>query len=176
MTENFSPKLILEAILFASSKSLSLKELEDITKLDAVLILSSLEELKNDLKERGIQLIEIAQGYQLVANSIFAPYIEKLYKNIHYQNFSKAALETLAIIAYKQPITRAQIEDLRGVNVDKIINNLLEKKLIKEAGKAQIIGKPTLYGTTSEFLRYFALNSLNDLPAMGQLEGDNQIA
>ncbi|HHU32648.1 MAG: SMC-Scp complex subunit ScpB [Zhaonellaceae bacterium] len=160
-------KAIIESLLFVSIEPLSAKKIGDIIGLkpDDVLIL--LTEIKNDLEkpDRGICLIEIAEGFKIVTKEQYSEYIEKILKP-QVTSLSHAALETLAIIAYKQPITRAEIEQIRGVKVDGVLNNLMEKLLIKEIGRKESPGRPIVYGTTTEFLTYFGLKNLSELPSI----------
>ncbi|MFH1454284.1 MAG: SMC-Scp complex subunit ScpB [Armatimonadota bacterium] len=158
------PKYIIESLLFISAKPLSLKEIADTAELKIQEAEDVLEELILEYEPRGINIVTAAGEYKMTTSAKCSDSVEKLLKACGKQFLSRAALETLAIIAFNQPVTRAQIEDIRGVNVDKIINKLVDKKLIKEAGKAPVIGKPTLYATTSEFLHYFHLKDLNELP------------
>jgi len=158
----------LEALLFVGAKPLSLKELTEILGLEPKRIRASLEKIRDDylLRDQGIKIAEVAGGYQMVTVPEVAPYIEKMKKNPQTATLSAASLETLAIIAYKQPLTRAEIENIRGVKVEKSLNTLLEKGLIKEVGRKDTIGKPILYGTTAFFLQYFGLKDLQDLPPL----------
>lgn len=161
-------KKAIEALLFVSFNHVTADMLALVLEENKQLIEEVLEELKQEYSTKGIRIARVAQGYRMISAPEEASFIEKIYKKTSKQFLSRASLETLAIIAFKQPITRSQIENLRGVNVDKIINNLLEKRLIKEAGKAPVLGKPILYGTDAEFLRYFNLNSLEDMPEFKQ--------
>lgn len=164
MKSNEEIKRGIEALLFVSFNPVTIDTLKEVLEMDEETIKIVLEEILNEYSAKGIHVIKVADGYQMVSAPEAASLVEKIYKKISRQFLSRAALETLAIIAFKQPVTRSQVENLRGVNVDKIINNLLEKRLIREAGKSPILGKPTLYGTTNEFLRYFNLSSIEELP------------
>lgn len=159
-------KSVIEALLFVSVKPLSISEISGFIgeKLTPEEIKNIMLELAADYSARGIQTVVVDNSYKMLTAPACAVYVERFLKVCTKQFLSKAALETLAIIALKQPVTRAQIEELRGVNVDKIINKLLEKKIIKEIGKAPIPGRPVLYGTTKEFLHYFNLKDLDELP------------
>lgn len=165
---NNNTKQLLEAILFVASKPLSVKEMSEVLQLSEEQVISSLEELKKEYENKGVRIIQAAEEFKMSTCPEAASVIEKFHQVESKHFLSKAALETLSIIAFKQPVTRAQIEELRGVNVDKIIYNLLDKKLVKEVGRATIPGRPILYSTTKEFLRYFNLNSLDDLPQIQQ--------
>jgi segregation and condensation protein B len=119
-----------------------------------------------EAQNRGIRVIEIAGGFQMITNSNFAPFLKKLFKNRYSDKLSKPALESLAIIAYKQPLTKSEIESLRNVNVDGVMKSLIEKNLIRICGRKKVPGRPFVFGTTREFLEHFGLKSLSDLPKM----------
>ncbi|WP_418789979.1 SMC-Scp complex subunit ScpB [Phosphitispora sp. TUW77] len=159
-------KAIIECLLFVSKEPLTLKVLALAMNMpeNEIKILADelMSEYKNDC--RGINIELVAHGYQMCTKPEMAGYIEKLYKPQGTHGLSKAALETLAIVAYKQPITRAEIEAIRGVKVDSAIGTLVEKNLVKEVGRKEGPGRPMLFGTTSSFLRYFGLRDLADLP------------
>jgi segregation and condensation protein B len=169
-------KNIIEAIIFASENEMTLKEIKDI--LDAMKIdttLTEIEEYINLLNEEydrnnnAFHIVNIAGGYQFATRKQYAGFLGKLYSEAHRKKLSPSALETLAIIAYKQPITRAEIEFIRGVNVDYIVNSLLERDLITIKGRAQGPGRPILYGTTNNFLKVLGLNSLDELPRLREI-------
>ena len=159
-------KALIEAILFVAKEPLSLKVLKEVTGIDQADIKEVLQELMVQYysKNGGFSLIEIAEGYQFTTKSEYAPYIERLYRPNVSAGLSKAALETLAIIAYKQPVTRGEIEIIRGVKIDSALSTLVEKKIIQEVGRKEGIGRPILFGTSPEFLKYFGLKSLEELP------------
>ena len=163
-------KHAIEAILFASEKPLSAEELKQAfgEDVDAGEIRSTLELLRTeyDAQGRGFRLAEIAGGYQVVTDDRFAPYLKKFYQAREKKRLSQASLETLSIIAYRQPVTRADIEFIRGVNVDGALKTLLEKGLVRIAGRRDVPGRPILYGTTGDFLEHFGLNSLKELPSL----------
>lgn len=166
MSEN-NLKAVIEALLFASDKPLSLERMRNaLDNMDAAQIRGILEELKNDYEksERGVRIAEIAGGFQIITAPAFAPFLKKLYKDRHADKLSKPALETLAIIAYKQPVTKLEVESLRSVNVDGVFYNLMDKGLIRVAGRKKAPGRPKVYGTTAQFLEYFGLKSLEELP------------
>jgi len=166
MSEN-NLKAVIEALLFASDKPLSLERMRNaLDNMDAAQIRGILEELKNDYEksERGVRIAEIAGGFQIITAPSFAPFLKKLYKDRHVDKLSKPALETLAIIAYKQPVTKLEVESLRSVNVDGVFYSLMDKGLIRVAGRKKAPGRPKVYGTTAQFLEYFGLKSLEELP------------
>lgn len=159
----------IEALLFvAGDDGLTMKQLQFLTEADQQQILASVEELTQKYKapENGIALKELAGVYQLVTKPEVADIIQKLVENPTPQSLSQASLEVLAIVAYKQPITRLEIEDLRGVKSEKSLHTLTAKGLLQEAGRAEGTGRAILYGTTTEFLNYFGLKNLKDLPAL----------
>ncbi|NTV53179.1 MAG: SMC-Scp complex subunit ScpB, partial [Candidatus Firestonebacteria bacterium] len=143
--------------------------LEDLDRRE---ILQCLDELKAeyDTQGRAFHLAEIAEGYQLVTRVALAPWIRKLYRSRASNKLSRAALETMAIIAYRQPISKMEVEDIRGVSADGVLNSLLERKLIRVVGRKEVVGRPLLYGTTKEFLHYFGLKDLSDMPELKDLQ------
>ena len=159
-------KPILEALIFASPEPLTLKAiyklLDSEPKED---VQAALAELKRDYERPGgLQLVEVAGGYQIVTRTDLHEWVRRLFQERTTQRLSVQALETLAVIAYKQPITAAEITDVRGVNTSGVLGTLLERHLIKIVGRKQVVGRPFMYATTKEFLLRFGLNDLNDLP------------
>jgi segregation and condensation protein B len=169
--EEKEKKSILETILFLSGELITCSTLKDVLELPESEIRSLMEVLISEYRERntGLLIIEIANGYQMVTNPLYAEWIMKFKKMRMSSKLSMPALETLAIIAYKQPIIRAEIESIRGVNSDSAIKTLLEKRLIKIMGRQEVPGRPFLYGTTREFLQYFGLKDLTELPTLKDL-------
>lgn len=164
---------ILDALLFSSSEPLKLTKLSNLLGLLPEEVRQLLEELRRHYEQpgHGLQLVEVAEGYQLVTRREYSPYVQKLLQGKSKEPFlSAAALETLSIIAYYQPVTRARIESLRGVKVDHVLATLLDRGLIREVGKGESPGRPILYGTTQAFLEMFGLKSLDDLPSLKELE------
>lgn len=159
----------VEALLFVAAEPLSLEQLSQVTEADQEQLTAVMEQLSNDYAGRGLLLRQVAGGWQFVTAAEFAPLIEKLYRP-RYQQLSAAAMETLAIVAYKQPITRAEISAIRQVDCDSVIATLLEKRLIQETGRLAGAGRAILYGTSNEFLEFFGLNSVAELP---QLAAEN---
>lgn len=159
-------KSIIECLLFVAKEPVSLKTLAQILELPESDIRPLMDELLAEYNGagHGINIQFVANGYQMFTRPEFAPYIEKLYKPQSSYGLSRAALETLAIVAYRQPITRAEIEAIRGVKVDSAIGTLVEKNLVKEVGRKDGPGRPVLFGTTPAFLRYFGLQDLSELP------------
>jgi segregation and condensation protein B len=164
-------KSLLEALLLISGEPLTPSTLKGITALDEPEIRSIMGDLTADYETRdgGIRIAEIAGGYQMVTVPRFAQWIRKMKSTQVSSRLSLASLETLAIIAYRQPIIKAEIEQVRGVNADGVIKTLLDKRLIKIMGKKEAPGRPLLYGTTKEFLEYFGLKDLTGLPTLADL-------
>lgn len=164
---------IIEGLLFITNEPLSIETLAELTAIQEDEIMDLLADIKAafEAEAHGITVIEAANGYMLATKPLVKPYIEKLYKP-QMSTLSSAGLETLAIIAYRQPITRGEIELLRGVKADKILQTLLGKGLIEEQGRKDSPGRPILYGTTKQFLQYFGLNALADLPAQPALSDE----
>ncbi|RKY30765.1 MAG: SMC-Scp complex subunit ScpB [Candidatus Omnitrophota bacterium] len=166
MSEN-NIKAVIEALLFASEKPLTLEQIRGILdNLSNEEIRVNLDQLKQDYEElnRGIRLIEVAGGFRLVTAPVFVSFLKKLYKQRQVEKLSRPALETLAIIAYKQPVTRFQIETIRRVNVDGIMKTLMDRGLLRVTGRKKAPGRPKVYGTSRQFLEYFGLKSLEELP------------
>lgn len=171
---------IVEALIFSSDEPLSQNEIiRAIKGLDGEEIEitpSEIEATVNELNEKydGVEIpfriLKVANGYIFATREEYAKYIGFLSSEKTKRRLSQAALETLAIIAYKQPVTKPELETIRGVNSDYILNTLLEKKLITITGRAETIGRPLLYGTTDEFLKYFGLYNLSDLPKPREIE------
>ncbi len=159
-------KSAVEALLFTCDKPLTIEQIKKTLDLDTNLISSTIEALKSEYEQsnRGIRVYEVAGGFQMIAAPDFTPFIKKLYKGSATDKLSRPALETLAIIAYKQPVTRLEIESLRKVNIDGMMSGLLEKNLIRIAGRKKAPGRPKVYGTTRQFLEHFGLRSLDELP------------
>ncbi len=158
-------KRMLECLLFVAYEPLSEKRLAELCGLKASRVRQLLLELAEAYAGHGFELKEIAGGWQFLTNEEFAAQVEKLYRPKS-RELSNAAMETLAIIAYRQPITRQEVENVRQVGVDGVMSTLLERRLIKEVGRREGPGKPILYGTTKEFLEYFGLRQLSDLPPL----------
>jgi segregation and condensation protein B len=159
-------KPILEALIFASPEPLTpkaiFKLLDSEPKED---VAAALAELKNDYERPGgLQMVEVAGGYQIVTRPDLHEWVRRLFNERTTQRLTVQALETLAVIAYRQPITAAEITDVRGVNTSGVLNTLLERHLIKIVGRKQVVGRPFMYATTKEFLIRFGLNDLTDLP------------
>jgi len=160
-------RAVIEGLLFAAGDDgLHPQEMAEILETDVGTVLETIRKMQEDWKRegRGLQIVEVAKGFQLTTRPEFAPYFERMARNPNRSQLGQAALETLAIIAYRQPITRAEIEEIRGVKCDKTIESLKRKGLVKEVGRAKGVGRPILYSTTREFLDYFGLKHIDDLP------------
>lgn len=169
-------KSIIESILFVTGEPLSLREISINLEMPPRYIEEILNEMITDYEasERGIKLISIKDNYQIVTKSENSDYIQRLLKKNKRQSLSQASLESLAIIAYKQPITRIDIDEIRGVKSESAIQKLIEKNLIKESGRLDVPGRPILYSTTDEFLRQFELNDLKELPSLDLFDNTDE--
>ncbi len=165
-------KHAIEALLFASERPLTPEQIKEAFEesQEVSVIRRALEELRGDYvsENRGFKLFEIAGGFQLVTDPRFSSYLKRFYQSREKKRLSQASLETLSVIVYRQPVTRADIEFIRGVNVDGALKTLLEKGLVRIVGRKEVPGRPMLYGTTKNFLEHFGLNSLKDLPALNE--------
>jgi segregation and condensation protein B len=168
MAEHVSAELkaILEALIFASPDPLTPKAIYKLLDTEPKEdVKAALEELKKDYERPGgLQLVEVAGGFQIVTRPDLHEWVRRLFHERSSQKLSLQSLETLAVIAYKQPITAVEITEVRGVNTSGVLNTLLERHLIKIVGRKQVVGRPFLYATTKEFLIRFGLNDLSDLP------------
>lgn len=166
-------KKIVEAIIFASDNPVTETRIKNIIlELDADQIVEIVNELnvEYDKHEHAFKIVRIAGGFQFVTRAEYANYIKQYYKGRTRSRLSRAALETLAIIAFKQPISRPEIDAIRGVNSDGVVKNLLERNLIYISGRSEHIGRALLYNTTQEFLQYFGINDIADLPKPKEIE------
>lgn len=163
---------ILEALLFASETPLSLERIEDLldgyTKAEVSRSLADLQEQYRH-PDRGVVMSEVAGGYRLTTKAEAASWIQRL-RGSKPTRLSRPALETLALIAYKQPITKAEIETIRGVMVDGVLKTLVERDLVRILGRKPEVGRPILYGTSRSFLEYFGFKDLSELPTMKEIE------
>ncbi len=163
---------ILESLLFVAEGPLNINRMSDVIEgVDRKEILSVLNEIQSEYETegRGFRLVEVAGGYQMRTPKENSDWIKSLYRQRPVR-LSRATLETLAIIAYKQPITRAEIEAIRGVDVDGVLSTLLERRLVRAVARKDVPGRPFLYGTTSEFLEMFNLKDLSNLPTLKEME------
>ncbi len=162
-------KHVLECMLFVASEPMSSKQIADTLEMEQSYVEDALASLEQDLRDgHGLQLVRVAGAYQLCTKPEYADYCAMILQPAK-RKLSKAALETLAVIAYRQPCTMPEIEAVRGVSVDGVIKTLTERGLVKEAGRKQAPGRPILYATTEEFLEYFGLNDISELPDIDML-------
>ncbi|WP_283628399.1 SMC-Scp complex subunit ScpB [Shewanella baltica] len=167
-------KQLIEASLFVLGKPLSAKMLKDTVLVDFTVsrdkIKAALDELQQDYQGRGVQLVKVAGGYRFQTLEVLSPFLQPLWQE-KAPKYSRATLETLAVIAYRQPVTRGDIEQVRGVAISShIIKSLSDRHWIKVVGHKEVPGRPALYATTLEFLAYFGLDTLADLPPLSDTE------
>jgi segregation and condensation protein B len=172
-------KGILESVLFAAGdEGLSLKQIATVLEVDEIKAQGIISEMQHEYEKdenRGILLVQIAGVFQLATKKEHAEYLKRLVESPGTSHLSQAALETLAIIAYKQPITRIEIEEIRGVKTERPIQTLASRALIKEVGRAEGAGRAYLYGTTKEFLDYFGLKNIAELPPLPEKIDDEEV-
>lgn len=175
MSEN-NIKAVIEALLFASEKPLNLEQIRGaLDNLASDEVRKCIDELKVEYENnnRGVRIVEIAGGFQMITSPVYATFLKKLYKHHRAEKLSSPALETLAIIAYKQPVTKLEIESIRNVNPDGMMQGLLEKDLVRVAGRKKAPGRPKVYATTRRFLEHFGLKSLEELPRIEEFLAAN---
>ena len=167
----------MEAVLFASGEPVSLARLAEVLELDEETALRLAEDLKNDYNTRpgGLGIVRLDDRYQMVTRRDYAEYIRKTMDIRRNTPLSQAAMEVLAIVAYNQPVTRAFIEQVRGVDCGAVVQGLAAKGLIEEKGRLELPGRPLLYGTTADFLRCFGVSTLDELPPLPQKEEDGMV-
>jgi len=171
--ESSDIKKAIECIIFVSDQPVSVDKLQQVfTELERSDIRKHLKEMIEEWAalDRGILLEEVAGGFQFRTDPAYGEYVTNYNKRIKKFRLSRAALEVLAIIAYKQPVTRVEVESIRGVDSSGVINALLERRILEIKGRKEVIGRPFLYGTTSEFLEVFGLKSLKDLPTLKEID------
>lgn len=162
--------IALEALLFVTPTALPAAALAEVTGAGPAQMERALARLQSQLEGRGIQLVQERNGYRLVSDPAYAYWVERLLGMELSSRLSVAALETLAIVAYRQPVTRAEIDAVRGVNSSATLRTLVQRELVEERGRRDAVGNPYLYGTTAHFLRYFGLPSLDALPPISPTE------
>lgn len=167
-------KGIIEAVLFAMGNPVSIKELSELISLTENQVKEIIEEmvLEYENSSRGLYLVLFNNKVQLSTKPEYGDYIKTMVKPESRQNLSQAALETLSIVAYRQPITKVEIDELRGVRSDRAITTLIEKGLIRENGRRETTGRPILYCTTEDFLKYFGFKNINELPELIEFKMD----
>ncbi|MCL0044669.1 SMC-Scp complex subunit ScpB [Nitrospinaceae bacterium] len=171
-------KAIIENILLAADQPVSETQFKNLLggEVEKVSFKSVLEELINEYSSRNLQILQVAEGYQLCTRHDYSDWVRKFLKFDKTTKLSQPSLDTLAIIAYKQPLTKAEVEEIRGVDSSGVVRTLLEKKVISPAGRKKVPGRPIMYRTTRKFLEYFGLRDLSDLPTLedfkeSELEG-----
>jgi len=166
-------KSIIEAVIFAANEPVSVEQLARLLdELDGDTVAQLIYELQKeyDSTGRSFQIVEIANGFQICTRDQYADWIRKFYTTELSSRLTVSALEALAIIAYKQPVTRAEVEEVRGVNSDSVIRTLMERNLVRVIGRKQAPGRPMIYGTTTDFLMHFGLRDLSELPSVDEIE------
>lgn len=165
----------VEALLFAAGDPVPAAKLAKLLEIDELTVAELIELLKTEMdpEGRGLTIVEVAGGYQMCTKPELVSVVEKL-AEVQDSRLSPAALETLSIVAFRQPVTKPEIEAIRGVKVDGVVNTLLDRRLIRELGRKDVIGRPILYGTTDEFLKCFGLKNLQELPDLNKMLSDEQ--
>ena len=174
-------KAVIENILLVAEQPVSEGQFKNLLgdEVEKVSLRSALEELINEYNSRNLQILQVAEGYQLCTRHDFSGWVRKFLKFDKTTKLSQPSLDTLAIIAYKQPLTKAEVEEIRGVDSSGVVRTLLEKKVISPGGRKKVPGRPIMYRTTRKFLEYFGLRDLSDLPTLedfkeSELEGQVQ--
>lgn len=173
MAGNKTIKSAIESMMFVWGEPLSVKAVADIFNTDKKEIYDCFKELQEEYEQegRGIVIREVNKSFQFVTRKENLDYIERLCTPVRRRRLSQSALETLAIVAYKQPVTKGEIEAIRGIRCDRVMDGLIKKRLVDEVGRADSVGRPILYGTTDEFLKQFGFETLKDLPEIEDIEG-----
>jgi len=173
--EDREVKSIIESLLFVAGEPVTLDTLRKIVEVDKYNTDRILRDLINDysINNSGLLILEVAGGFQMVTNPASAPWIKKLLSSSMPKRLTQSSLETIAIIAYRQPIIKAEIEAIRGVNSDGVVKTLLDRRLVKILGRKEAPGRPLMYGTTQEFMQYFGLKDLAELPTLKEFEEMN---
>ena len=170
---NKTIKSAIESMMFVWGEPLAIKDIADIFNVDKKEIYDACKELQEEYEQegRGIVIREVNKSFQFVTRKENLGYIERLCTPVRRRRLSQSALETLALVAYKQPVTKGEIEAVRGIRCDRVLEGLVAKNLVTVVGRAETVGRPNLYGTTNEFLKQFEFESLKDLPKIEDLEG-----
>lgn len=166
-------KSAIESMMFVWGKPLDIKDVADVFNVDKKEIYEYFKELQEEYEQegRGIVIREVNKSFQFVTRKENLDYIERLCTPVKHKRLSQSALEVLAIVAYKQPVTKGEIEAIRGIRCDRVIEGLTKKDLVAEVGRSDAVGRPILYGTTDEFLKQFGFETLKELPAIEDIEG-----
>lgn len=178
MPSNRTVKAALESMMFVWGQLLSASDAAEILNISKKEAKECLDEMEIEYREekRGIRIRKVNDSYQLVTAPENADYIERLCRPVKKRRLSQSALEVLAIVAYRQPVTRGEIDSIRGVKSDRVLEGLIHKELIMEKGRSDAIGRPILYGTTDTFLKTFGYSTLKDLPDIGEFTDDTDLA
>lgn len=166
-------KGVVEALIFAADEPISLQEIKETFEgIEGQAIYDIIGGLQKEYESQGrsFQIVEVAGGFRMSTRPQFGEWLKKFYKFRHRERLSQASLETLAVIAYKQPLIRVEIEAIRGVDVAGVLHGLLKKKLIRIMGRKEVVGHPLIYGTTNQFLEHFGLRALSELPRIEELK------
>ena len=176
MTEGGTLEGRVEAILFVSGEAVRVDELAKALGVSMLEIESALNNLRDDydFNQRGFMLRRFGHQVQLATRALYADDVVRMLQPVQKQSLSQAAMETLAVVAYKQPVTKAEIEQIRGVKCDYSVQSLVNKNLITEVGRKEALGRPILYGTTEEFLSHFGISSLSELPPMPEQASEEE--
>ena len=176
MSEEGSLKGRIEAILFVAGEAVRLDELARALNLPVGQVEKALEEIRDeyDYEQRGFCLKRFGRQVQLATRALYADDVVRLLQPVQKQSLSQAAMETLAVVAYRQPVTKAEVEEIRGVKCDYSLHSLTVKNLIQEVGRKDTLGRPILYGTTEEFLSHFGLTTLEDLPPLPDAPAEDE--
>ena len=166
LSENIPPEYAIEAMLFASPTPVPVEELAEAGDWTKREVEDYIERLKRQLRDRSLEVRKVAGAYSMTTRSEVAPYVERILQVQNKKRLTKVQLEILSIIAYKQPITRPQLEEARGINGDRTLSQLVDLELVSQVGRAELPGRPFLFGTTDLFLEHFGLSSLKDLPEL----------
>ena len=172
----YETKAVIEGLLFAAGDSVEIDRIADIIEMDKKTTKEIISKMMDDynIEKRGIKIIQLGSSYQMCTKPEYFDYIQRLAEPKRMQNLSNAAMEVLSIIAYRQPVTRAMIESIRGVSCDAIINRLIERNLIEETGRLDVPGRPMIFGTTEEFLRSFGVADITELPDYDKIATEPQ--
>ena len=166
LPENIPPEYAIEAMLFASPTPVPAEELAEAGNWTKREVEDYVERLRRQLTDRGLEVRKVAGAYSMLTKSEVAPFVERILQVQNKQRLTRVQLEVLSIVAYKQPITRPQLEASRGINADRTLAQLLDLDLVSQVGRAELPGRPFLFGTTELFLEHFGLSSLEDLPEL----------
>ena len=173
MSSRKTLKSALESMMFIWGEPLSVKDAADVFNVEKKEVYECCRELMEEYEQegRGIVIREVNKAFQFTTRPENLPYIERLCTPTRHRRLSQSALETLAIVAYRQPVTKGEIESIRGIRCDRVMEGLMRKGLVREVGRAETVGRPILYGTSDEFLKQFGFESLKELPEIKDIEG-----